>query len=50
VKVLTIPMAHFDQVEGMISGGLLDRIEATDRIHTESGLDFGAAGAALVHW
>ena len=34
----------------MVSGDLLDRLAATDRLHGDPGLELGAVGAALAHW
>ena len=36
-------------VDGVIRGDLLDRLAATDRLHGDSGLEFGTVGAALAH-
>ena len=33
----------------MISGDLLDRLSASDRLHGDPGLELGAIGAALAH-
>jgi hypothetical protein len=37
-------------MDGVISGDLLDRFSATDRLHGDSGLLFGTVGAALANW
>ncbi len=34
----------------MISGDLLGRHAATDRVHGDPGLELGTVGAALAHW
>jgi hypothetical protein len=46
---LLLPLAHLDRVDRVISGDLLDRLAATDRLHADPGLELGAVGAALVH-
>jgi len=33
----------------VVSGDLLDRLAATDRLHGDPGLELGAVGAALAH-
>ena len=43
-------LAHLDRVDGVVSGDLLDRLAATDRLHGDSGLELGTVGAALTHW
>jgi len=50
VQQLPFPLAHLDRVDGVVSGDLLDRLAATDRLHGDSGLELGAVGAALAHW
>ena len=37
-------------MNAVISGDLLDRLAATDRLHGDLGLELGAVGAALAHW
>jgi len=39
-----------DRVDGVVSGDLLDRLAATDRLHGHSSLELGAVGAELAHW
>jgi hypothetical protein len=34
----------------VVSGDLLDRLAATDRLHGDPGLELGTVGAALAHW
>ena len=36
-------------MDGVIGGGLLDRLAATDRLHRDSKLEVGIVGAALAH-
>ena len=52
VQELSLPLAHLDRVDGVVSGDLLDRLAATDRLHGDSGLELGnmGAAAALAHW
>ena len=50
IQKLTLPLTDLNRVDGMISGDLLDRLAATDRLHGDSGLKFGAVDAALAHW
>ena len=50
IQELALPLAHLDRVDGVISCDLLDRLATTDRLHGDSGLEFGTVGAALVHW
>ena len=49
VQQLLLPLAHLNRVDGVIGGDLLDRLAATDRLHGDSGLEFGTVGAALAH-
>ena len=50
IQQLALPLAHLNRVNGVISGDLLDRLAATDRLHGDLGLELGAVGAALAHW
>jgi len=50
IQKLPLPLADLDGVDGVISGDLLDRLAATDRLHGDLGLELGAMGAALAHW
>ena len=36
-------------MNGVISSDLLDRLAATDRLHGDPGLEFGAVSAAFAH-
>ena len=49
VQQLLLLLTHLNRVEGVIGGDLLDRLAATDRLHGDSGLEFGTVGAALAH-
>jgi hypothetical protein len=49
LQQLPLPLAHPDGMDRMISGDLLDRLSATDRLHGDLGLELGAMGAALAH-
>lgn len=49
VQQLLLPLTHLNRVDGVIGGDLLDRLAATDRLHGDSGLEFGTVGAALAH-
>ena len=46
---LPLPLAHLYRVDGVIGGDLLDRPAATDRLHGDSGLEFGTMGPSLAH-
>ena len=48
-KLLSLPLALLDRVDGMVGGDLLQRLTATDRLHRDSGLELGTVGAALAH-
>ena len=50
VQQLTLPLARLDRADGVVSGDLLDRLAATDRLHGDSGLELGSVGVALTHW
>ena len=50
IQELPLPLAHLDGVNGVISGDLLDRLTATDRLHGDPGLELGTVGASLAHW
>ena len=49
LRMLIIPLARLDRVNGVIGGDLLDRLAATDRLHGEPGLELGTVGKALAH-
>jgi hypothetical protein len=49
VQELPLPLAYLDRVNGMVSGDLLDRLAATDRLHGDPGLELGTVRAALAH-
>jgi hypothetical protein len=49
LQQLLLPLAHLDRVHRMISGDLLERLAATDRLHGDLGLELGAMGAAFAH-
>jgi hypothetical protein len=49
IQELSLPLAHLNRVNGVVSGDLLDRFAATDRLHGDPGLELGAVGAALAH-
>ena len=49
IQQLLLPLTHLNWVDGVIGGDLLDRLAATDRLHGDSGLEFGTMGAALAH-
>ena len=49
IQQLALPLAHLDRMDGVISGDLLDRLAATDRLHGDPGLELGTVGAALTH-
>lgn len=49
VQQLLLPLTHLNRVDGVIGGDLLDRLATTDRLHGDSGLEFGTVGAALAH-
>ena len=49
VQQILLPLTHLNRVDGVICGDLLDRLAATDRLHGDSGLEFGTVGAALAH-
>ena len=49
IQQLRLPLADLNGMNGVISIDLLDRLEATDRLHGDSGLEFGTVGAALAH-
>ena len=36
-------------MDGVVSGDLLDRLAATDRLHGDPGLELGTVGTALAH-
>ena len=50
LQQLLLPLAHLDRVNAVISGDLLDRLGATNRLHGDLGLELGAVGAAVAHW
>jgi len=50
IEELPLPLAHLDRVDGMVSGNLLDRLAATDRLHGDPGLELRAVASALAHW
>jgi hypothetical protein len=47
IQELPLQLAHLDGMDGVISGDLLDRLATTDRLHGDSGFEFGTVGAAL---
>jgi len=47
VQELPLPLAHLNRVDGMIGSDHLDRLAATNRLHSDSGLELGTVGAAL---
>ena len=47
IQQLLLLLTHLNRVDGVIGGDLLDRLATTDRLHGDSGLDFGTVGAAL---
>jgi hypothetical protein len=49
IQKLPLPLTDLDGLDGVISGDLLDRLAATDRLHGDSGLELGAVGEALAH-
>jgi len=49
VQQLALPLAHLDRVNGVVSGDLLDRLAAADRLHGDPGLELGTVGAALIN-
>ena len=49
IQKLLLPLTHLNRVDGVIGGDLLDRLAATNRLHGDSGLEFGTVGAALAH-
>jgi len=50
VQELPLPIASLTRVDGEVSSNLLARLVAIDYLHSESGLELGAMGAALAHW
>ena len=50
LQQLLLPLAHLDRVNAVISGDLLDRLGATNRLHGDLDLELGAVGAAVAHW
>jgi len=49
LQQLLLPLAHLDRVNGVVGSDLLDRLQATDRLHGDPGLELGAVGASLAH-
>ena len=49
VQHLLLPLAHLDWVDRVISGNLLERLAATDRLHGDPGLELRTVGAAFAH-
>jgi len=49
IQELQLPLAPLDQGGGVVSGDLLDRLAATDRLYGDPGLELRAVGAALAH-
>ena len=47
---LLFPLAHLNRVHSVVSGDLLDRLAATDRLHGDPGLELWTVGAAFAHW
>jgi len=45
-----LSLANLDRVDDVVSGGLLDRLPATDRLHGDPVLELRAVGAALADW
>jgi len=45
-----LKVTDLDRVDGEVSGDLLDRLAATDRLHGDTGLELKAVGSALAHW
>ena len=50
IEELPLPLPHLDGMDGVISGDLLDRLEANNRLYGNSRLELRAVGAALAHW
>ena len=48
-KLLSLPLAHLDRVNAVVGGDLLERLAATDRLHSDPGLELGAVGVELAH-
>jgi len=49
VQQLPFPLADMDRVDGVVGGDLLDRLAATDRLHSDPGRELGTVGSALAH-
>ncbi len=49
IEELPLPLAYLDRVNGVVSGNLLKRLAATDRLHGDPGLELRAVCAALTH-
>ena len=49
IQLLLLPLTDLNRVVAVIGGVLLDRLAATDRLHGDSGLEFGTVSAALAN-
>ena len=49
IQQLPLPLADLNGMNGVISIDLLDRLEATDPLHGDKGLEFGTVSAARVY-
>ena len=49
IEQLLLPLAYLDGVDRVIRSDLLDRLAATDRLHSDSSLEFRTVSAALAH-
>jgi len=50
IQKLPLSLAHLDRVDGVVSGDLLDRLPAADRLHSDPGLELRAVGAERADW
>lgn len=49
IQQLLLPLAYLDGVYRVISSDHLDCLAAADRLHGDSGLEFGTVGESLAH-
>ena len=48
IQKLLVPLIHLNPVNGVIGDDLLDRLAANDRLHGDSGIEFGTVCGRLL--
>lgn len=48
IQKLLLPLTHLNTVDGVIGNDLLERLEANDRLHGDSGIEFGTVCGRLL--